>query len=100
MTFALPVNVTGMVGWMAYSNSVTDGLFGALLMLMISGVMFITFLTIDDTKRAFVGASVINALLAIVFFLISMVNLWVLVVSLGLAFASVAYLVINNEYIQ
>jgi len=97
--YPLPVNMTGMVSWGQYVNTVTDGLFWPFMSFFLSGVFFLTFMTIDDTKRAFVGASVINLILNLIFFIMGFINIWVLVVSIGLAFGSVIYLLANNEYL-
>lgn len=97
MTFPYPINQTGIVDFARYVNGVSDGLFGPLMMLLISGAFFVTMSAADDTKRAFVFSAVVNMLVAILFHVLGLINNYVYVLSLTLALVSVIYLKMHNE---
>lgn len=99
MSFALPENMTGIVEWGQYLNTVTEGFLWCCIIFFVSSAFFIAFATVDDMKRAGVGASIVFLLLSFVFFLIDFVSVWMVVVGLGLVFAAIIYLYASNEFI-
>ena len=68
------MNVSSWTGLLLWSNVVTDGYFGVLILLTIFLIAFITFLFVDYPEKAFAYASFIAAIMSILFLGIGILN--------------------------
>lgn len=103
MTFPLPTNQTGLLSLALYSNLVTDNLFGGFILLFVGIVVFLyTFNNISgySVKKPLLLSTFVNVILAILFWIVGLINVWIFVLSIGLAFVAVLLNFANVDFLN
>lgn len=94
--YAYPTNVTNMTGMLLYTNSVTNGYWGLLTLVVVFFVAFIS-LKVYTAPRALGGACFITLISTILFRILGLVNNTVLVVVVLLNAVAAAWLWISES---
>lgn len=95
MTYNMPDNLTRFYEYPQYVNTITDGFFGILLLLVIFVIIFIATKNFK-TSVAFALASFAAAFFSILFFIAGiLIELWVYL-SIGLAVLGVIALILDR----
>ena len=93
MTYPLPgENLTGMLDFFQYNNSILSfhgvALFGLGILVVLWAIVFSLGLKQTDTPRSALAASFITTIVAILFFIVGMVNYWPVLVCIILTAVS------------
>ena len=91
MTYAAP-NITQVTDIFIYADTVSNGVYGAGILMALFIVVFSWTLRAGSTKNAFVAASTITVITSILFRYLSIINGMTLTIFLVIAFVSYIWL--------
>jgi len=96
MTYITPseMNVTGWSGLLLWANVVTDQWFGAMILLAIFLIMFITLIFTAEPAKAFAVSSFLTAIIALLFRGIGIIGAEPLLIAI--VFAAIGFVVIKK----
>lgn len=97
VTYDLPANITGFVDFTQYTNTVTEGWFGSLILLAIALVMFLAFKKFEDTRTTFMAVGLIMLLFGIMFWILELIPPIVFIMCIALAVVGVLAKVTQSE---
>jgi len=91
-THDIPDDISSLDGFLSATNSITDGLFGMMLLLMVWFIFFGSFKMKYRSEESFAGASVITMITAVVLFAMGILSETYLTITIVLLVIGVFYL--------
>lgn len=89
------MNVTGWSGLLLWANSVTNDWFGNLILLTIWLIIMITLMFRDEPDKAFVAASFITTLLALMFRGLGIIGELPLII--GIVMTAIGFIIVGKR---
>lgn len=98
MTYAEPVNMTGIVDIFEYANSVSSNTFGVGIIIALYLIIFISLkLKGEQTSNCFIVAGFITVIPSIFFLLLGLINGWHLFITISMIVIPVLWQHFNND---
>lgn len=88
MAYLLPDNITGITGLLTYANMVTNYWF---VNLSLAAIWFVAFISLKryTLERAFLGSSVICAILSVLLLALNLITEWLMILFIVMTIAAI-----------
>ncbi len=83
VVYDTPVNISGFADFMSYTNGVTEGYFGGLILFALGIVLFIIFKNVEDSDTTIFVISVVVFIMAVLMWIPRWINLMVFLFALA-----------------